>query len=114
MLSRRHRWTIHLSLFGLVAMLPFASMAVDLHEDERSKLSLDIDVGYGQFHSERAYAQTTVSSGHRNWTEGYADFALTGSLAAWKDSHWYGSVGSLSTATWGDGDAAGFTTGDSW
>ena len=63
MFSRRHRWTAHLALFGLVAVLPVASMAVDLHEGERSKLSLDIDVGYGQFHSERAYAQTRFHPG---------------------------------------------------
>ncbi len=85
--------------------------AAELHKGSRGELSLQIDSAYGAFRSDRAYAQTTVSAGSRTWTEGYADVALTGSMQAFGDSRWYGSVGVLGTGTWGDGDAAGFTTG---
>jgi hypothetical protein len=96
---------------ALLAGSPAIAYGIDLHEGSRAQLSLDFDLSYGAFRSDRAYAQTDLSDGNRTWTEGYADIALNGSLGAWQDSRWYGSLGTLSTATWGDGDAAGYTTG---
>jgi len=103
--------TVRRVLVALLAGLPAMSSGIDFYEGSRGQLGLDFDLGYGAFRSDRAYAQTNLSEGNRTWTEGYADVALIGSLGAWRDSRWYGSLGSLSTATWGDGDAAGYTTG---
>ena len=94
-----------------LVLYPGVASALDLYAGERADLKLAFDLGLGAFRSDRAYAQTSVDEGNRSWTEGYADVALEGALKAVSNSSWYGKAGALFTATRGDGDAAGFTTG---
>jgi hypothetical protein len=105
----------NIRIFSVLAVLvgmPTYSHAVQLYKDDPGQLDVSFDLGMGAFHSDRSYAQTTVDEGNKTWSEGYADVALIGSLAATRKSSWYGALGFLATTTRGDGDAAGFTTGD--
>ncbi len=104
--------TLLCGLLAVLAGLPTFSHAVQLYEGDQGELDLSFDLGMGAFRSDRSYAQTSVEQGSKTWSEGYADVALIGSLTASRESSWYAAVGVLATSTRGDGDAAGFTTGD--
>jgi len=98
-------------LFVLIGIPPF-SHAVQLYQGDEGHLDLSFDLGMAAFRSDRSYAQTSVDQGSKTWSEGYADVTLMGSRTAVRNSSWYAAVGTLATTTRGDGDAAGFTTGD--
>jgi hypothetical protein len=68
-------------------------------------------VVFGVFHSEESYAQVRTSSGSQSWQEGFAKYGLSGSYTLKSGTQVYGAARLISTAIWGDGDAAGFTTG---
>ena len=99
-------------LFSVLTGIPMYSHAVELSKGDPGQLDLSFDLGIAAFRSDQSYAQTTVDQGSKTWSEGYADVALIGSLTAARESSWYAAVGALTTTTRGDGDAAGFTTGD--
>lgn len=95
----------------LVSGLPSFAHGVQLYEGDKVALSLALDMGLGVFRSDQSYGQTTVDKGEKTWTEGYMDVALNASVNSIDGSSWYATVGALTTATRGDGDAAGFTRG---
>ncbi|MEP5763554.1 MAG: hypothetical protein ABJ308_03140 [Halieaceae bacterium] len=101
-----------LYLSAVLLALPSISPALDLYQGTRGQLSLAADLGLGVYRSDRSYAQTSVEEGDKAWTETSADVSLNGSLNAANGASWYATVGTLFTSTRGDGDAAGFTTGD--
>ncbi|MDH4003100.1 MAG: hypothetical protein OEU52_17860 [Xanthomonadales bacterium] len=105
-------FTLHFSVFAALVGLSQHAPAVQLYDDDKGKLELSFDLGMAAYRSDRSYAQTSVEQGNRTWSEAYADVALAGSLAAADESSWHATVGALTTATRGDGDAAGFTTGE--
>ena len=108
----------HLSkVFGCarVALVALVSVsqahAYALYKTDQAELNADLDVEFGVFHSEESYAQVRTSSGSQSWQEGFVKYGLSGSYALKSGSQVYGAARLISTATWGDGDAAGFTTG---
>jgi hypothetical protein len=108
----------HLSkVFGCarVALVALVSVsqahAYALYKTEQAELNADLDAEFGVFHSEESYAQVRTSSGSQSWQEGFVKYGLSGSYALKSDTRVYGAARLISTATWGDGDAAGFTTG---
>ena len=113
--SCRRLSVVRTQLFSILVMfvgMPTYTHAVQLYKGDPGQLDLSFDLGMAAFRSDKSNAQTTVEQGSKTWSEAYADVALTGSLAAAEESSWHATVGTLTTATRGDGDAAGFTTGD--
>ena len=86
--------------------------AGELFAGERATLNLDLASGAGIFHSEESYAQALLGPGQATWQGGFGSIGLSGTPKAGTAGEVYDSVSVLSSATWGDGDAAGFTTGD--
>ena len=104
--------TLLFCVFLALAGLSQQAHALPLHDGDKGQLDLSFDLGMAAYRSDRSYAQTSVEQGNKTWSEAYADISLTGSLIVAEESSWYASLGALTTATRGDGDAAGFTTGD--
>lgn len=102
-----HRSAVLLSM----ALLPFTSGAFELVRDGRAELNADLEAALGLFRSGESYAQLPGTPGGRTWQEGYARYGLSGSYELGSESSFYGAVSLLSSGTWGDGDAAGFTIG---
>jgi hypothetical protein len=101
-----------LSLSAALLALPSISLAQELYDGPRGQLSLAADLGLGVFSSDRSYSQTSVAEGDRSWSEVSADVSLSGSVKTARNASFYATVGTLLTSTRGDGDAAGFTTGE--
>ncbi|MFG6668200.1 hypothetical protein ACGK9R_13990 [Halomonas sp. HNIBRBA4712] len=88
--------------------------AYELHSTDQTTVNLNVTGVAGAFHSQKGYAQSeTAEPGGRDWQEGFLKYGLdvthtpspmAGSL--------YANVAWTSSATWGQGDAGGFTTGD--
>lgn len=76
---------------------------------EALKIQPVLDMTYAIFHSEKNYndpaAQHAVS-----WQEAYAKYGLQAEYHG-QDSLWSANIIGISSATFGDGDAGGFTTG---
>lgn len=68
-----------------------------------------IDLTYGMFYSDKSYNNPDADE-QNYWHEVYAKYGLVGEYLL-KDSTLYGSLMGLSSATCGDGDAAGFSNG---
>ena len=100
------------SLAALVALV-FVSQAhaYGLYKSGRTELNADLNAVFGFFHSQESYAQVRTSSGSQSWQEGFVKYGLSGSYALASGNQFYGAARLITSATWDDGDAAGFTTG---
>lgn len=86
--------------------------AYQLYDDGASVINLDLEVALGVFNSEKAYAQVLRSEdASPTWQEGYAKYGLSAAHSFDGAGGVYGAFNLLSSATRGDGDAGGFTTG---
>lgn len=85
--------------------------ALNLKKTDSTEINLDIEAILGVFHSEERYAQLHGTSGSASWQEGYVKYGFSGSTEA-GPGQLFGAANLLTSATFGDGDAAGFTTGD--
>ncbi|WP_139116529.1 hypothetical protein [Terasakiispira papahanaumokuakeensis] len=88
--------------------------AVELHKSADTTLNLNVNGVAGAFHSQKGYAQSeTAKAEGRDWQEGFITYGidLTHTLSP-KAGSLYADVAWTSSGTWGQGDAAGFTTGD--
>ncbi|HHJ1299624.1 hypothetical protein D3C76_349780 [compost metagenome] len=86
--------------------------AYELYNEGGRSLNADLEAVFAAFHSDESYATTgTKSAGSSNWREGYVKYGLNGSAELSGKSSVYGKFNFLSSGTWGDGDAAGFTVG---
>lgn len=96
-----------------IALLVSAkTSAYELHKQGGSLVSADLDAVLGAFHSDESYAATgTKSAGSSNWREGFIKYGLSGSMELAAKASIYGKFNFLSSGTWGDGDAGGFTEG---
>lgn len=99
---------------AVAAALSAPAAAYNLHSDNGTELNLDIEAVFGVFTSEENYNTVGKSDGGgSDWQEGYIKYGLSGSHAYGESgAAIYGGLNLVSSATWGDGDAAGFTTGD--
>ena len=60
----RLAWLAFLAVFYSTSLL-----ALEIAKDERWQLNLDLDAGYGMFHSDESYAGTPdKEAGSSNWT----------------------------------------------
>jgi len=111
------RKIFHQAGIGACALVFSASCAAfTVHEDDDITVDLTLDAMYGAFHSQRSYdplgAGNPNGPGSVAWQEGMVEY---GAEMLW-DLGYQGAalaarVSGVSTATWGDGDAAGFTSG---
>jgi len=95
-----------------IAMLSNVTQAYSLYSQENTNISLDIEAVYGLFSSEKNYATLgEKSEGESDWQEGYIKYGLSGNHAFNTGASIYAGLNLVSSGTWGDGDAAGFTNG---
>ena len=90
-----------------------AGWAVELYAQGDSQLNADLEAAFGLFHSAESYAQSgTLDEGSADWQEAYFKYGVSGSqgLSAAGDQL-YGKLNWVSSATFGDGDAAGWSNG---
>ena len=85
--------------------------ALNLKKTDATEINLDFEAILGLFHSEERYAQLHATPGSASWQEGYVKYGISGSTDA-GPGRLFGAANLLTSATFGDGDAAGFTTGD--
>lgn len=89
-----------------------SARAAELVDNEATHVEANVEVAVGAFHSQQGYAQSETSkAGGRDWQEGYAKYGLDATHSLQRSSL-YANVAWVSSATLGQGDAAGFTTGD--
>lgn len=86
--------------------------AYELYADDDTHLNADLEAVFGLFHSQENYAITgSKSEGSSSWREGYAKYGISFDQGLAGAGTSYGAFNMLSSGTWGDGDAAGFTDG---
>ncbi|MBK4997803.1 hypothetical protein IAE37_000079 [Pseudomonas sp. S31] len=87
--------------------------AHELYNHDGTILNADLEALFGAFHSDESYnIAGNRSPGSSAWREGYIKYGLSGSQALQGSGTLYGAFNLVSSATWGDGDAAGLTLGD--
>ncbi len=107
------RYLCSATLAASGCLLATSAAALPLYETEGAQLNFDFEAILGSFHSEKSYAQLNSTEESADWQEGYAKYGLSGSKQY--GSHQasvFGAINLMTSASWGDGDAAGFTTGD--
>lgn len=86
--------------------------AYELYNQGDTQLNADLEAVFGLMHSRKNYALFgNRDSGGSSWREGYIKYGLSGSQGLGGAGSLYGAVSLISSGTWGDGDAAGFTEG---
>lgn len=98
-------WVLTLNL-----IIPSA-LAVTLSTGPDYELNGDLEIVGGFFSSEENYLFDSDRNG-AVWQEGYIKFGVSGNYSFENDVSTYGALNVLSSGTWGDGDAGGFTSGN--
>lgn len=99
-----------LCFFATGIAIPAAS-AVEISSSEDYQLNADLELAAGIFTSDKSYLYDTDQDGAQ-WQEGYLKYGLSGNYSLGNGAAVYGGVNAVSSGTWGDGDAGGFSTGD--
>lgn len=103
------------SAFLLCAALQTAGKteAFELYSSDEGVLNADAELALGIFHSRKSYSQSsTATAGAKDWQESYAKYGLSGWINSGENSQrTYGALNWVSSATFGQGDAAGWTDG---
>jgi len=99
----------------LLLLLAFVSVnpvhGYELYKSARVELDADVDATYAVLHSQESYAQVREFPGGQSWQEGFIKYGFSGHYLFESGTRVYGAARLISSATWGDGDAAGYTTG---
>lgn len=114
MLSSREKIrTVPLVSMALASFLAPYANGYDLINTEQSYLSLDLEGGFGTFHSQENYSPAgTRVEGSSSWQEAYLKYGFSGSQqVSSSGDRIYGGLNWLSSGTFGDGDASGFSDG---
>ena len=86
--------------------------AYELYADDDSHLNATLEAAFGIFHSQENYALSgRLDQGSSSWREGYIKYGLSFDKGLGGAGTAYGAGNLLSSGTWGDGDAAGFSDG---
>ncbi|GAB2786970.1 hypothetical protein GCM10027040_11310 [Halomonas shantousis] len=88
--------------------------AAELFDDGTTHVDVNVEGILGAFHSQKGYAQSeTAEADSRDWQEGFVKYGLGAThMLGDGGSSLYANVAWVSSGTFGEGDAAGFTTGD--
>ena len=104
---------IRAATLSLLASSGSSAFAYELYAQGDTILNADLEAAFGVFHSSQSYAQSgTLDEGKVNWQEAYLKYGL--SLAqgiSEQGDQAYGALNWVSSATFGDGDAAGWSNG---
>lgn len=92
---------------SLLLALPPAQ-ALELYADDDTHLNANFLAVYGLFNSRKNYDGTTGGS---TWREGFIKYGLSADQRLGELGTVYGTANLVSSATWGDGDAAGISDG---
>lgn len=96
----------------LLALSPLAS-AITLYQDADSEIAGTLQGAAGVFHSRESYGQTGVREpGSVNWQETTLQYGVGFKHRGAGLGEVHGALDWVSSATFGDGDAAGWTVGD--
>ncbi|WP_046078980.1 hypothetical protein [Halomonas sp. HG01] len=98
-------------LGSAIASASGSASAYNLYSEAGTELNLDIEAVLGVFSSQESYRPNS-EGGSSDWQEGYLKYGLSGQHAFSSGASLYGALNLVSSATWGDGDAGGFTSGD--
>lgn len=82
--------------------------AYELYNHDDTVLNADLKAMYAWLTSQESY---NGKEGRSTWQEGFVNFGLSGSTRLGGGSA-YGGVSAVSSASWGDGDAGGNSTGN--
>ncbi|MGO4003094.1 MULTISPECIES: hypothetical protein [Pseudomonas] len=86
--------------------------AYELYGNDDGHLNATLEAAFGIFHSQENYAPSgRLSEGSSSWREGYIKYGLSFDKGLAGAGTGYGAANLLSSGTWGDGDAAGFSDG---
>lgn len=99
---------------SVIAAASNSASAYNLYNEGGTEFNLDIEAALGLFSSKESYATLgNTKSGRSTWQEGYIKYGFSGSqVLGNSNTAIYGALNLVSSATWGDGDAARFTKGD--
>jgi len=90
-----------------LACSAFAANAHTLIENDQGKLNLDVELMWAAMDIDKNF---NGQPGGSYWREGYAKYGFSGEWNA--GGTLYGALNVVSSGTWGDGDAIGFTIGN--
>ena len=110
MLHRPSRLVPLLATLISLGLVSATVSAYELYADGDDQLSADVIATFSTLTSEKSYA--TKREGRSSWQEGYIKYGLKGSYGLGGAGIVYGGVSALSSASWGDGDAADASSGD--
>ncbi|NBA94752.1 hypothetical protein [Pseudomonas sp. R5(2019)] len=103
---------LRLSTLAFLVSAASHASAYELYADDDTHLNAKVEAVFGLFHSQENYALSgRLSEGSSSWKEGYIKYGLAFDQGLGAVGTAYGAFGLLSSGTWGDGDAAGFSDG---
>lgn len=100
-------------IYGLMTLSGLYTQAyadIPLYTTEDTQLYANVGLAFGLFHSGKNYIPGQAA-GSKNWQEGYVQYGLGIDQKIGQYGSLYAKANVVSAATWGDGDAAGFTDG---
>jgi hypothetical protein len=113
LIHKPRRLSRALLLAGLCGLGSLSAQAYELYKQDDTVLNADFESMVGIMRSQKSYALIgNDKEGSVGWSEGYAKYGVSGSLGLGSASSLYGKVNLLSSATWGDGDAANVSSGN--
>ncbi|WP_286239220.1 hypothetical protein [Neptuniibacter halophilus] len=98
---------------AVAAAVAMPAQAYNLSSSDAGEVNLDVEAIFGVFSSEETYNTVGGNTGEsRDWQEAYIKAGFSGFRNLDNGAQVYGGINALFSGTWGDGDPAGFTTGD--
>lgn len=99
--------------FGLAVSAVVCNVqAIELYADDSKTLNFDLSGAFGFLHSGKNYNQWgNKNAGSSNWQEGFVKYGLSGTVSTGDASHLYSAFSMVTSGSFGDGDAGGFTNG---
>lgn len=110
-IRERLRLPVTLALVIGCALEGAPLQAYELYNQDGSVLNADVEALFAAMRSSESYDLVgNRDKGDSSWREGYVKYGLSGSQAL-PAGTFYGAFNLLSSASWGDGDAAGLSDG---
>ncbi|MES1950349.1 hypothetical protein S4A8_05798 [Salinisphaera sp. S4-8] len=106
------RRAVAIALAATAALASSQAGAHTLYDNGDTVIDFDFEAAVGVFNSSKSYAQVLrTEDDSPTWQEGYAKYGLSAATGLDGAGSVYGAFNLLSSATRGDGDAGGFSTG---
>lgn len=100
------------ALVAVTFAVALPAHAYEFYNKDETILNANLEAVFAAMHSDENYAVFgNRTSGSSSWREGYIKYGLSATQGLGGNGSLYGAFSLLSSGTWGDGDAAGFTEG---